>query len=358
MKITKLISMLLALTMTVSMTACKAQEKKQETTGETAAVEQQKEEPAAKTEEKKEEAPAEKVEINLAALKGPTALGLVNLMEKNDNGEAANTYNVTLAGAPDEVVGKIVSGELDIAAVPTNLAATLYNKTEGGVQLAALNTMGVLYILEAGDEIQSAADLEGKTIYATGQGSTPEYALNLVLEKNGLIPGENVEVIYKDEHAEIAPLLASGEATIALLPQPFVTSVLMQNDKVRVALDLTEEWDKAVDGQSGLTMGCVVVRREFAENNKEALDNFLTEYKESVEIANSQDGLAHSAELAEQYDIMKAAVAQKAMPECNIVFEEGEQMQQIAGGFLQVLFDANPKSVGGKLPNEDFYYKR
>lgn len=179
-----------------------------------------------------------------------------------------------------------------------------------------------------------------------------------MLEKNGLTPGEDVTIVYKDEHAEIAPLLASGEAEIALLPQPFVTSVLTQNSDVRVALDLTEEWDKAVEGQSGLTMGCVVVRSEFAENNKEALDSFLDEYKASVETVTSEEGLSHAAELSEKYDIMKAAVAQQAIPECNIVFVEGDEMQQIASGFLQVLYDANPQSVGGNLPNEDFYYKR
>ena len=214
---------------------------------------------------------------------------MLELLEQNEKGEAANEYQVTLATAPDEVVAKVVSGELDIAAVPTNVAATLYNKTQGGVQLAALNTMGVLYIVEAGESIQSVADLKGKTIYSTGQGSTPEYALNLVLEKNGLTPGEDVTVVYKTDNSEIAPLLASGEAQVALLPQPFVTSVMGQNETLRVALDMTEEWDKATDGASGLTMGCVVVRTEFAQQNKEALDLFLDEYERSVQTVTSAE---------------------------------------------------------------------
>lgn len=366
-KIGKLLAMLLAFTMTVSLAACGTtaqteesteSQQTEETTEETKPEEETTETPVEETEETAEETAAEKTEINLGIISGPTGLGMLDLLEKNDNGEAANSYNVTLASAPDEITGKVISGELDIAAVPTNVASTLYNKTEGGVQIAALNTMGVLYVLETGDTIQSVADLAGKTIYATGQGSTPEYALNLVLEKNGLTPGEDVTVVYKDENAEIAPLLASGEAEVALLPQPFVTSVLTQNENVRVALDLTEEWDKAVDGQSGLTMGCVVVRTEFAQNNKEALDSFLEEYKASVETVTSEQGLAHAAELAEQYGIIKAAVAEKAIPECNIVFVEGDEMQQIASGFLQVLYDANPQAVGGNLPNDDFYYKR
>ena len=375
MTIRKILATLLALSMTLSLAACggnstqtgTAQPEQTEQTEESSSVSDESasdETTAENTEtetpvdETEASEPAEKVDINLAALSGPTALGMLDLLEKNENGEAANNYNVTIATAPDEVTGKIISGELDIAAVPTNVASTLYNKTEGQVQIAALNTMGVLYVLETGDTIQSVADLAGKTIYATGQGSTPEYALNLVLEKNGLTPGEDVEIVFAVDNAEIAPLLASGEAQVALLPQPFVTSVLTQNENVRVALDLTEEWDKAVNGESGLTMGCVVVRKEFAEQNKEALDRFLDEYKQSVETVTSEEGLAHAAELAEHYNIIKAAVAEKAIPECNIVFVEGDEMQQIAGGFLQVLYDANPQAVGGQLPNDDFYYKR
>ncbi len=300
----------------------------------------------------------EKPAVRVAALKGPTAIGMLNLMESSDKGEAANTYTFTLAGAPDEIVGKVATGEVDIAAVPTNLASVLYAKTKGQVQLAALNTLGVLYIVETGDTVHSVADLEGKTIAATGQNATPEYALNLILEKNGLKAGETVTVEYKQEHAEIAPLLASGQVEIALLPQPFVTSLLAQNENVRVALDVTQEWDKAVEGASQLTMGALVVRREFAENNKEALNAFLAEYKTSVEMATGEDTLAHTAQLAEQYDIMKEAIALKAIPQCNITFIEGEEMEQIASGFLTVLFEANPQSVGGALPDEAFYYKK
>lgn len=355
MKMKRILAVALALAMGLSMISCSQSTEREETQlQQTEQVEQ----PAKMPEEKPTEKPTEKTKVNLAALSGPTALGMLELLEQNEKGEAANDYQVTLATAPDEVVAKVVSGELDIAAVPTNVAATLYNKTQGGVQLAALNTMGVLYIVEAGESIQSVADLKGKTIYSTGQGSTPEYALNLVLEKNGLTVGEDVTVVYKTDNSEIAPLLASGEAQVALLPQPFVTSVMGQNETLRVALDMTEEWDKATDGASGLTMGCVVVRTEFIQQNKEALDLFLDEYERSVQTVTSAEGLEHAAQLAEQYNIVKAPVARKAIPACNIVFVQGEQMQQIAGGFLEVLYQANPKSVGGKLPDANFYYNR
>ena len=243
MKMKRILAVALALAMGLSMISC-SQSTEGEETQPQSTEEQVAEQPAKTPEEKPVEESTEKTKVNLAALSGPTALGMLELLEQNEKGEAANDYQVTLATAPDEVVAKVVSGELDIAAVPTNVAATLYNKTQGGVQLAALNTMGVLYIVEAGESIQSVADLKGKTIYSTGQGSTPEYALNLVLEKNGLTVGEDVTVVYKTDNSEIAPLLASGEAQVALLPQPFVTSVMGQNETLRVALDMTEEWDK------------------------------------------------------------------------------------------------------------------
>ncbi len=355
MKAKRLVALLLSAVMCVSMAACSTGSaepeepavKPAETPIETPAAPI--ETPAAPV-----ETPAEKININIAALKGPTALGMLHVMEADEKGETANDYDFLLAGAADEIVGKIASGELDIAAVPTNVGATLYKKTEGGVQLAALNTLGVLYILENGETIQSVEDLAGKSMVATGQGSTPEYALNLILEKNGL--KDSVTVEYKSEHSEVPPMMVSGEATIAMLPQPFVTSVLAQNENIRVALDVTEEWNKAVNGESDLTMGCVVVRKEFAENNKEALDAFLDEYKASVEAVNADPAAA--AQISEKFDIIKAAVAEKAIPECNIVFIEGDEMQKIASGCLQILFDANPKAVGGSVPDEAFYYKR
>ena len=357
MKLRKLTALLMAAAMTLSFAACSTGSEAPKTEEKPAApVETPAEpaKPAKKPAETPVAEPAERTVINIAGLKGPTSLGMLKLMEGDEANTTANDYEFLLAGAADEIVGKISSGELDIAAVPTNVGATLYKKTEGGVQLAALNTLGVLYILENGETIQSIEDLAGKSMVATGQGSTPEYALNLILEKNGL--KDSVEVEYKAEHSEVPPMLLSGEASIALLPQPFVTSVLAQNENIRVALDVTEEWNKAVEGASDLTMGCVIVRKEFAENNKEALDAFLDEYKESVEFVNANP--AEAAQISEKFDIIKAAVAAKAIPECNIVFIEGDDMQRIASGCLQVLFEANPQSVGGAVPDEAFYYKR
>jgi len=282
-------------------------------------------------------------------------MGMVKLMADAETGVTANDYEFTLAGSPDEIVGNIIKGEFDIAAVPTNLAATLYNKTGGKVQLAALNTLGVLYVVESGDTVHSVADLAGRTVYSTGKGSTPEFALNYVLEKNGIL--DQVTVEYKSEHAELAALLSQGQADLALLPQPFVTSALAQNPDLRVALDLTEEWDKAAQGASQLTMGCIIAQKSFLEENAAAAAAFLAEYEASVDFVTDPANLdAAAAMVVAQGILPKEPVAKKALPECSITFLSGEEMKKTASGFLKVLYDADPQSVGGALPDDGLYY--
>lgn len=289
--------------------------------------------------------------INVYALKGPTGIGLVKVMNDNDG-----TYNITLAGAPDEVTAAVINGDANIAAVPTNLAATLYNKTQGKVQLVALNTLGVLHIVTSDPAIQSLSDLEGKTLWATGQGSTPEYVLNYILEANGL--ADKVEVQYLAEHAELATQAASGMVDVALLPEPHVTSVLNQNKDFRIALDVTELFNQAAAGKGEnavLSMGCVIVNKEWAESNADKLAAFMDAYAASVEFVNTN--VDEASQMVEAQGIIpKAAVAKKAIPNCHIVFVTGEEMKTQIAPFFQVLYNANPKSVGGALPVDDFYY--
>lgn len=310
-----------------------------------------------KTETKQEET-TKPVDVNIAALKGPTAMGMVKFMDEADNGKLDDeNYKFQIAASADEVTPKLVQGELDIAAVPANLASVLYNNTKGKVQVLAINTLGVLYIVENGDTIQSAADLKGKTIYASGKGSTPEYALNYILKENGINPTSDVTIEWKSEHSECVAALASDPSGIAMLPQPFVTTAQTKNPNIKVALDLTEEWDKIQkknDGDSALLTGVVVARTEFAEENPEAVQNFLAHYKESVDYVN--DNTDDAAKLVGQYDIVPEAVAKKALPECNIVCITGDEMKDQLSGYLQVLFDANAESIGGALPEDDFYY--
>jgi NitT/TauT family transport system substrate-binding protein len=298
----------------------------------------------------------EKATMKVATLKGPTGMGMLKLMSDNDAKTASNNYQFSIAGTPDEIVSKISTGEIDAASVPTNLAAVLYNKTKGKVQLAAINTLGVLSILTNGQSISSVQDLKGKTVYSSGQGSTPEYALNYILKQNGLQAGKDVRIEYKAEHAELAALVISGKAKIALLPEPFVTQVMAKNKDVKLALNVTQEWDKAVSGKSVLSMGGLLVRKEFAEKNKTAFNQFLDEYKAST--AYTASNLEETAELSEKYGIMPSAVAKKAIPNCNIVYMDGAEMKSQLPEFLKILYTANPKSVGGALPGDDFYYAK
>ncbi|WP_455714832.1 ABC transporter substrate-binding protein [Anaerosporobacter sp.] len=293
--------------------------------------------------------------IRVAALKGPTAMGMVKLM---DDAKATNNYEFQIAAAVDEITPLLVKGDIDIAAVPANLASVLYNNTEGDVKVLAINTLGVLYIVENGESIQSISDLKGKTIYTSGKGATPEYTLNYILKENGIDPEKDVTIEYKSEHAECVAVLASEENAIAMLPQPFVTSAQTKNDKIRIALDMNEEWDKLQTGEdkSALVTGAIVVRTQFLEEHKELVNKFLDSYKDSVNYVNSN--IEEAAGMIEEQDIIPAAVAKVALPYCNIVFIEGEEMRTKLSGYYNVLFEQNPKSVGGTLPDDVFYYKR
>lgn len=291
---------------------------------------------------------------SVAALKGPTAMGLVKLMDDTDKaGETGNDYTFTLAASPDEITPKLIQGELDMACVPANLASVLYNKTEGQIVTLAVNTLGVLYLVENGNAVQSVRDLTGMTIVAAGKGSTPEYALRYLLIENGVDPDRDVTIDWKSEHSECVSALASGEATVALLPQPFVTVAQSKLADLRVALDLTAEWD-ALNNGSSLITGVVVARKEVVEKNPGAVNAFLKDYAASVDWVNAN--AADAAQLIGSYDIVDAAVAEKALPACNIVCLTGPEMSGKLSGYLTVLFDQNPASVGGALPKDDFYF--
>lgn len=312
------------------------------------------------TEDQAAEEDTEPADVEVMALKGPTAMGMVKFMDDVDSGSVTSeNYNFSIAASADEVTPKLVQGEADIAAVPANLASVLYNKTQGQVEVLAVNTLGVLYIVENGDTVQSVENLRGKTIYASGKGSTPEYALEYVLSANGIDPETDVTIEWKSEHSECVAAIASSENGVAMLPQPFVATAETQNPSIRTALDLTEEWDKAQEtgeNNSALITGVVVARADFAEENPEAVEDFMTRYQESVDYVNSNTEAA--AELVGKYDIVTAEVAKTALPECNIVFMEGEEMKEKLSGYLEVLKGQNPEAVGGEVPGDDFYYSR
>ena len=296
----------------------------------------------------------EAVTIRVGGLKGPTSMGLVKLLDDAENQKTANAIDFQMAASANELTPLLLQGELDILAVPANLGSVLYNKTEGQVKMLAVSTLGVLYMVEKGGEtVTDIKSLAGKTIYATGKGATPEYALTYLLARNGLELGKDVNVEWKSEPTEIVAQMAAQDSAVAMLPQPFVVVAMGQVEGLRVALDLTEQWN-ALGGDSQLITAVLLVRSEFLDQHPQAVDQFMKEYAASAAFVNDQP--AEAAVLVEKYGIVKAAVAEKAIPACNIVCLLGDEMKTAASGYLQVLFDQNPESVGGKLPGDDFYW--
>jgi len=299
-------------------------------------------------------------EINIGVLMGPTAMGMVGVMDEADNGNIEGiTYNFTLAPV-DEIMPALVQGNLDIAAVPSNLASVLHNNTEGEIQVIAINTLGVLSVVEDGDTVTSVEDLRGKTIYASGNSATPEFVLNYILEGNGIDPQNDVTIEWLSEQTEVVSRVAMSENAIAMLPQPFVTIAQNENEDLRIALDLTEEWDRvqanSSDQASALITGVLVARREFLEQNPVAVSNFLDHYTVSVAFVNNN--IEAAADLIGYYDIFPAPVAARALPHSNITFIEGAEMKGLLSGYLRVLFEQNPESIGGEMPDDDFYFIR
>lgn len=288
--------------------------------------------------------------LRVGSLKGPTTMGLVNLMSEVESGEKSG-YSFEMQSQPDVIMSELVSGKLDIALLPANVAAVAYNKTNHGVSVIDINTLGVLYCVTGDESVKSVKDLAGKTVLSTGQGASPEYVLNYLLEKNGVT---DCDVQFKSEATEIAALLKQDPTKIAILPQPFVTVATAQNDQLKVAFSLTDEW-KGVSPDSKLLTGVTVVRNEVLENRAAEVDQFIADHQASTEKAGTD--VDATAELVAKYGIIaKAPVAKKALPNCNIVAIAGDEMKTDLAGYLQVLFDANPKSVGGSMPEDDFYY--
>lgn len=306
------------------------------------------------------------VTMRVAAMTGPTGMGLAYLMDRFGvvetmqseplvQGVSANggSYNFLLAGTADEISPLLIKGELDAACVPANLASVLYSKTEGEIVTLGINTLGVIYVVDKGDAIQSLTDLKGKTIVSAGKGSVPEYALRYLLVQNGIDPDQDLTIEWKSEQAECVAALASGTAEIAVMPQPYVTVAQGKVEGLRVAVSLTEEWEKLDNGSAMLT-GVVVARRSFIEEHPDAIAAFMADYADSVAWVN--DNPADAAQIIGGLNIVAAPVAEKALPYCNIVCITGSEMKDMLSGYLAALAEQAPQAVGGQVPADDFYY--
>lgn len=291
--------------------------------------------------------------VNIIGLKGPTSIGMIKLIDEKALNSDTYMVDYSTVDAPDIITGKIINNEVQIAAVPTNLAAVLYNKTNGNVQFLAQNTLGVLYAV-GNDDVSSLEDLEGKKVAISGKGAVPEFAMNYMLSQKGLV--EKVSLDYLPDHATVAQALLAGDIDVAILPQPFVTQVTLKNPDMKILIDLNKEWEEASNGESVLSMGCLVINKEFADNNKEFIKKFLKSYEASVNYVNSNP--AEAAKLVEKNEIINnATLVEKAIPYCSIVYKNAQDAKNEINAFLQVLFDSDNKSVGGKLPDENFYYE-
>ena len=296
--------------------------------------------------------PASAENIRIAAMRGPTAMGLCGLMEKAAEGPVSgNSYEFTLEGSPDAVVPLVVRGDVDIAAIPANLASVLYNRTNGKIQALAINTLGVLYIAEKGNTVQSIDDLRGRTIYSAGKGATPEYALEYVLSANGLEVGKDVFIEWKSEHAECVAALKNDTNGVAMLPQPFAATAVLSDSSIRIALDLNQLWQDATG--LGLITGVTIVNRDFAAEHPDAIKAFLSDYSDSVSFVTSD---SRAASVVASLGIVPEKAAEAAIPYCNIVMIDGEEMHEALSFYLSVLESQNPQAVGGKAPLDDFYF--
>ena len=298
----------------------------------------------------------EKVTVKVGALKGATTLGLLPLEDKAANGEAGENYEFSMMTAADELLPMMIKGELDIGLPPSNVASILYQKTNGGVTVIDINTLGVLYMVSGDSSVTGVEDLEGRTIYLTGKGTTPDYVLHYILSGNGMDADSDCTLEYKSEATEVAALLAENPDAIGLLPQPFVTAACAQNDALSVILDMNAEWEK-LQGEDGsrLVTGVTVVRNEFLQEHENAVVTFMEEHQASAQSMNSD--VENGAKLAAASEIIaKEPIALKAIPKCNITYIDGADMKQALSGYLEVLYEQNPESIGGALPGDDFYY--
>lgn len=362
MKHRKLIALLLAMTMVVGLTACKpaaqqpTDEPSQSVESSNQPSDQPSNQPSDQPSDQPTNQPGDRNVVRLAVLAGPTGIGAAKLLSDDDNGVSVNDYEYIIANDNSELMAGLTKGEIDIATVASNVAVNLYNKTEGGVKIIALGTLGVLHILESGGQetISSIADLEGRTIYSAGQGANPEFILRYLLQENGLDPDKDVNLVFADA-SEISSKLISGEIECAMLPVPAATAAIIKGQgQVRAAVDVTEAWNDLQNG-SQVVMTAVVARTEFIENNPQAVNDFLVEYSASIQYVN--ENVAEASELIAGYGITpSAAIAAKAIPQCHLVCITGDEMAAAVSDYFMVLYSVSPAAVGGSLPDDAIYY--
>jgi NitT/TauT family transport system substrate-binding protein len=297
----------------------------------------------------------EPLTIEVAGLKGPTSMGMVKLFDEYTVPYENVQFNYSVESAPDLLIGKLVQGELDIAAVPTNLANIIHVKTEGKYQLSSINTLNVLYVVTNGVEVNSLKDLEGKTVHMSGKGATPDFVTRYLLEKNGLTPDEDVTLDFSLDHSSLAQAIVAGDVEVAILPEPFVTITKAQQPEMKVAVDLQEEWEQVED--SLLAFGGLIIKKDLIENHPDVVNQFLAEYEKSVTWVNENP--AEAGQLIEKHGIFdNATLAENAIPKANIVYMDAWEVKEEMNQYYEILYNFEPASIGGQLPDESLYYEK
>lgn len=303
------------------------------------------------------DAPVERTKVKLAVLPGPTGVGAAKLLSDNEAGTTSNDYTVTVAADNQQVTAGLLNGDFDIAALATNVASNLYHKSEGAIQIACVNTLGTLYILNKGidDTLNGLADLKGRTIYAFGQGTNPEYVLRYLLQQNGLDMDKDVTVVWQTLE-EVTATMLTGEGELCMLPVPGATALSVKSEgNIQPVFDLSAEWDMIAE-DSRLAMGCIVVRTAFAQEHPEAVGAFLNEYAQSIDYVKANADGPAAQMVADAGLVPSAAIAAKAIPQCNLVFMTGEDMQSTIQGYFAALFSIDPAAIGGSTPDDAFYF--
>ena len=294
--------------------------------------------------------------IHIAAMNGPTLMGLGHLYNA-ENGKADSKYTFTKEGTPDAVVAGLANKTFDAACLPANTAAIVFNTDSIDIQVAAISMLGVLYVVQkAGTPvIANLADLSGQTVYLTSQGSTPDVAFRYLLAQNNI---NNVKLEFETEGSIIAAGIktANSKYDYALLPQPAATVASSGPGAATEAIHLSGEWKK-FHPESDIITAVLVVRTAYIKNNRAAFEKFLEDYRKSVEFVTDARNLDISAGYVVDMGIVPALpLAKAALLKCGITFIRAEEMRTSLSQFYQVLYDQNPRSIGGKIPSQKFYY--
>jgi|LGOV01.1.fsa_nt_gb NitT/TauT family transport system substrate-binding protein len=297
----------------------------------------------------------DKTFIKVAAPIGSPTLSIIKMFKDSLMIGSNTEVAYECVKSPDLMASKIMSGEIDIALVPSNLAIKMYNK---GIdyKYAATGVWGVLYIISS-EDITTWEDLKGKEINIIGRGLTPDIVTRYLLKANGLEPDKDVKFNYVNGASELAQLFISGESTLSIMPEPMLSKVMMKKCDTKIVLDLQEEWTKVSGNNDSYPQAGIFIKNELIENHPELVEEFLLKYEESIKWVNENPSLA--GEYSEEFKTgLNAELVKKAIKRSNISYKNAIDSEKALISYYEVLLNFSPDTIGGKLPDDNFYYKK